>query len=190
MKIILKGAFLGSLIILVWALLSWYGMRWYRVCVNQFENERFVSWVVRENATDGHGVYLSPYPFDQKESSKDMPFFYASVSPMGGVAVNVTKIAISFFVMVFVMGGITWIMTLVKPVGYLRKVFFITCIATFAVIMVRFPQMIWYGFSWSYTAMSTLNSGIGFFLAALLIASFMRESKEEIERQEAEELFE
>ncbi|MDN3508221.1 MAG: hypothetical protein P0S94_04805 [Simkaniaceae bacterium] len=190
MKIILKGAFLGALIFAVWSIVSWDGLKWYRACIKQFENERFVSWVIRENAKQGHAVYLLPYPFDQKKSSSDAPFFYAAISPRGGTVVSVTKTLIGYGVMAFVMGGITWMMTLVKPVGYWRKVIFLTCIGAFADIMIRFPQMIWYGFSPSYTWMSTLNATVGFFLAALLIASFMRESKEEIERQEAEELFE
>jgi biotin transport system substrate-specific component len=169
MKIILKGAIIGSLIFGAWSLLSWNGFKWYKLCIKQFENERFVSWVIRENATSGQAVYLSPYPFAKKKLESDIPFFYASIAPRGGVAVNFAKQGAFLGVMILVMGGITWMTTLVKPVEYWRRVAFITCIGTFADAVVRFPDMIWYGFSFPYTALSTLNAAIGFFLAALAI---------------------
>jgi len=179
MKKLMLSGLVGMIISLGWMTFSWNVLPWPKIAYKKFEDDRFIGWILKENA-GSRGVYVLPYPFGKK--SKNMPHFgatFAFIAFDGTGGYSYTKSfvvsVLNYFVICTVL---SWLLFYAKPeLSYLQRVGFLMILVVTAIIMYNIANWNWWSFPWYNVALTSVNSLIGFFLASLAMAKLVVSEK-------------
>lgn len=183
------GGFVGAIVAFLWSFVSWTVLPWHENTMNQFTNQDFVSFVVKENAPKS-GVYFAPSyktsgatltPDEieknmtaQTESMKKGPIIFAQVR-LEGINYDQPTLMIYSFLTQFV--GATLICFLIRrtaQIGYGGRLLFVTLIGLIVGILGLVPGWTWFGAGWKYTLVMIADLTATWFLVGLVISSFIK----------------
>lgn len=189
---VIIGGFIGAIIAFAWCFVSWTVIPWHQSAMNQFSNQDFVAWVMKENAKKS-GVYmlpqfkstdgdLSPSEIaknldDQKAAMKKGPLVFAQVKTEGLDPASV-KVYLYAFLTQFL--GAILIAGLLKQateLTYKGRLFFVTIVGLVVGVLGFFPDWIWFGAGWKFTFIMVADLTITWFLAGLFLAAFIKETE-------------
>jgi len=184
---VIKGTIIGAVITFVWGMFSWCFLPWHESVYHGFDNEEFVGWTIKENAKKA-GVYIYPY-FDHtldKEAKKkaweeisakkkEGPIIFAAVAPKGGWHTMSPHLITQFLSLAIAACLISVLVFKSACSSYLGRVFFITCIAFIGGILYMIPFWNWWNFPTKYISVEFFDLVVGWFLAALVMAPFVKE---------------
>ncbi len=179
-KALIKGSLLGGIIFFIWIMISWMVLPWHCQFMKTFKNETAVANTLMEN-TENDGIYLLPNLCDKNvdleertQSMKKGPVIFASIQRYGSnidsIAPYVTSLIIQF-IGAFL---IAYLLSLAKNLNYLCRVWFVTLIGLTIGVLGALPNWNWWGFSFDYVLIEILDYVIGWFLAGLVIAAFVK----------------
>ena len=186
---VLFGGIIGAIILFVWGFVSWMVLPWHQTTFEQFKNEDYVAWVIKENAPKD-GVYMIPsMAIDEDNMSKDEinkemaknqdaikngPFIYAQIQTNGLTAAGPTSFVISF--LTSFVGAVIICVLLSQTAGlhYFGRVFFVFLIGLLVGILGYIPNWNWFGASCSFTLVMIADTVISWFFAGLALAGIMK----------------
>lgn len=190
---VFTSALIGAMVAFAWSFVSWMVLPWHDKAMNKFNNQEFVTWVIKENAPKS-GVYISPYhdtdtanltPDEIKhniESQKSAmikgPFIFTQVR-LKGVDPTSPWIYLYSFLTQFVGAGlISWILLqLDENHGYGKRLMVTAIIGLTVGILGLVPSWIWFGAGIRYTAVGIGDLVATWFLSGLFLAAFVKPRK-------------
>jgi len=173
MKSLLLGTMLGGLTAFVWSSLSWEVIGWHEKTMLAFRNDEEVAAVISSHTVQD-GTYILPYapsPPDAKsmERMERGPIVVAAVrrGGFGSYAQAMGLQVASLFGAAFLL---TWLVLQTGGLSYGRRVLFLGVVGLAASVIVDLPNMNWWGFSGSFTAVNLADNTVTWLLAGLAIA--------------------
>lgn len=156
---VLIGSLLAALVTFVWGFLSWTVLGWHENGMHSFKSEAVVAEVMRENATNGHAVYMLPWqqepradtPVEEKKGMEQKfadamnrgPFVYAIVRP-GKSEVSMGKNMLLSFVRGFLAALVAAALMHHLAQPYIGRVTFVAAAGAFAGLVADMPMWIWF----------------------------------------------
>lgn len=163
----------AGLVLFAWGFVSHAVLPWHYVGANQFTSEAAVSQALKENAPQ-KGVYYLPY--SEEDTSRDQVRAFANVLPPGTamnmgiqIAVGVLIPIISAFLVLTLLGK-------TADLTYWGKVGLFSLVGLIIGFVSHAYYWNWFGFPTSYVVVTILEILIGWTLAGLAVARFMRTS--------------
>lgn len=187
-KAIVKGSVVGALVAFVWCCFSWMVLPWHERTVNEFDNEEYVSWALKEN-TKKHGLYVYPSCqadkaqtkeeqkaawTDYKEKVQKGPYVFASINPKGHCFNMLWNLVEMFIAFLIASGIISYLLLKSHFTSYFGRVFFVTLIALIAGILVNSINWIWWYFPTDFTLINMIDLVVTWFLAGLAMAPVVK----------------
>lgn len=187
---VIFGGFFGAVIAFAWQFVSWTVLPWHDVAVNQFKNEEFVSWVMKENAPVS-GVYVAPH-FKQEgiavtpgEIQKEVgaqvdamskgPFIYTQVK-LTGINPKSAPPYIYGFITLFIGAALISMLLLRMPdLGYGGRLFAVILMGLLVGVLGFVPDWNWFGAGYKFTFIMIADVLATWFLAGLFLAGFVKE---------------
>jgi len=182
------GSILGAVVLFLWSAIAWMLIPWPGEPLQRFSNEDAVALAITANAPRS-GNYLLPnipkrtpgmpdqqYAAAQKAMEDRMthgPVVFAAVrlEPFGSMG----KPLVIKFLAQFVLALIATLLLLqTSGLSYLGRVGFVTALGIVIFVGVPVDEWNWWGFGNAYTFMQLGAIVIGWVLAALVIAKFVR----------------
>lgn len=158
MKLLL-AAFLAAIVSFVWGYVSWMQLGWHNAGVRDFKDEVAVAEVIKENATNGRGIYMLPYErkpqtFASEEEKAqlvaahekayaDGPYMYAIVRP-GKTDVDMTGSLIRSFSRSLVACILVAALMTQLVIGYAGRIGFAAALGAFAGLAADMQTWIWF----------------------------------------------
>lgn len=161
----------GGIVLFIWGFLSWAVLPWHDMAANRFIDEAAVAQVLKDNATRA-GVYF--LPFSAQDHGPDQVGAFANVLPDGtamdmgrqmGVALVAQIVAVFMVLSLLRIGGV--------PGGRARVGFFALTGLIIGFVS-HAPYWNWFGFSTAYVAVIIADHLVGWTLAGLAVARFLR----------------
>ncbi|MFZ0565304.1 MAG: hypothetical protein WAM28_03880 [Chlamydiales bacterium] len=175
-----KGALLGGIILFIWMMISWMVLPWHCTVMRTFKNEEIVAQTILDN-TESDGVYILPNLYEKKITDEERtalmkkgPVMFASVQRYGFDVDSIAPYVSALIIQIIGAFLVTFLLLQTSGLGYLRKVLFITVIGLTLGVLGELPKWNWWGFSIGYVGVEMLDFLIGWFLAGLVIALFVR----------------
>lgn len=194
----LIGAFIGAVIAFAWFFVSWMVLPWHNMTMHKFNNQEFISWVVKENVPKS-GVYVAPYyetdtvnltPDEikhnidsQKSAMIKGPFILAQVNLKGMDPTNPLIYIYSFLTQFVGAGLISWILIQVGDHGYGKRLMVSTLIGLTVGVLGLVPNWTWFGAGAAYTLVGIADLVVTWFLAGLFLAAFAKPRGEDHDRE-------
>jgi hypothetical protein len=176
------GSILGAIVLFVWSAIAWNVIPWPGDPLRAFTNEDMVEQAIVANAPKS-GNYLLPNPHkagltseQQQKSAEKMfhgPMMFASVrlEPLG----SMPKLLVMQFLTQLIVALIaTFLLLQTSGLSYGKRVVFVTAIGLLIFVGGKVDQWIWWSFSNAFLVMELGAIVIGWFLASLVIAKFVR----------------
>ncbi|NGX62255.1 MAG: hypothetical protein K940chlam9_01750 [Chlamydiae bacterium] len=174
---LLFGTLLGTVVVFIWMMISWMVLPWHCATLNSFENEGAVADVINEQVSDD-GVYVLPNMCKNKDDAEAMkkgPFVFAVVKKYGVDPHDAAPFVLSFLTQAIGAFLISYLLLLTKlDMGYIGRVLFVTLVALTVGVLAHLPEWIWWGFSFSFVGVMIADLLIGWFLAGLAMAAFVK----------------
>lgn len=158
MKMLL-GSVLAAIVTTLWGFLSWAVLGWHMNGMHSFKSEAVVAEVLRENATNGHGIYMLPWrqepradtPAEEKarmerkntEAMNGGPYAYAIVRP-GKAVVSMSKNVLLSLLRGFIAALILSALMHHLAQPYIGRVTFVAAAGAFAGLVADMPMWIWF----------------------------------------------
>ena len=158
MKLLL-AALLAAIVSFVWGYVSWMQLGWHDAGMRDFKDETAVAEVIRDNATNGRGIYTLPYQrkpqnfaseeekaqlqADHEKALADGPYLYAIVRP-GKMDGSMTESLIRSFIRSLIASLIVGALMSLLVIGYAGRVSFAAALGAFAGLAVDMQQWIWF----------------------------------------------
>ncbi len=177
LKAIGKGAIIGGVLVFVWTALSWMYLPWHKTTVRSFENSVEVASVIKKNAPFG-GVYVYPMDYENQDTSishSGEPLIFMSVNYQKGWDMNPMTFLYALLTQILGAGLLSILMYMAAHQSYFAKVFFGALFGFGAGVISQFPMWNWMGFPTAYIWVSIADLTIGWFIASLFLASFIKE---------------
>ncbi len=187
MRILLKGAITGGLIVFLWSAVSWMALPYHGRTLGKFQDEPAVQRALVSNILEP-GIYILPHPDQALEKSTDTqaritaqrkrvqiangPFAFVAVQTHGIGAMPV-QLARSLAIQILGSLLMTWLLLQTGPISYRRRVFFVVVVAMTGGILSHLPQWNWWGFPDDYTLMEMLDLLAGWLLGGLALAKIV-----------------
>lgn len=158
MKLVI-ASLLAAIVSFVWGYFSWMQLTWHQVGMNEFKDEAAVAEVIKENATNGRGIYMLPYPRqpldihtdEEKEAiltkvetaMTEGPYIYAIVRP-GAKDGDMTQSLIRSFVRSLIASLLVGALMTQLVIGYAGRITFAAVFGLFAGLAVDVQTWIWF----------------------------------------------
>ncbi len=156
---LLFAALLAALASFFWGYISWMVMSWHEVSMHDFKDEQAVTQVIRENATEGRGIYALPFqykPLDitspeeaeemqakYEKAMKEGPFMFAIVRP-GKNEISMKQNLIRSFVRSFIAAILLGALMTQLTMSYPGKLAFAATIGALIGLGADVPDWIWF----------------------------------------------
>lgn len=187
MKLLL-ATLLAALVSFTWGYVSWMQLSWHQAGMFEFKDETAVSEVIKENATNGRGIYVLPFPREAldivseeeraaqqakvENANAEGPYMYAIVRP-GKRDGDMQQSLIRSFIRSFI--GCLLIGALLNPlvIGFAGRVCFAAAFGAFAGLAVDAQQWIWFELPLRDLIVNVADHFIEWTLAGLVLALFL-----------------
>ncbi len=187
-KKMILGAVVGGILAYLWLTISWVLLPWHEKTIKSFKNERFVSWVFRENAPK-KGVYLLPNfhqavdsdendaSDDQRERRMQGPFIFAAVTPQGLDFSSPWPHISTILAQIFSAGIVCYVLSLLQStVRYFNRLMLVILIALFAGMTSKVALWAWWGFTAKFIVVEIADILISWFFAGLVLVQMIKPS--------------
>ncbi len=179
-KSVVKGALLAGVIVFVWNFLSWMVLPWHKDTFKKFTNEQNVSAAIKANAPTP-GIYCitgepakTPHP---REGSVRGPFVFAAVNPAGVDMACPRFLVIGLLTQIVAGGVLGAILHLSCCQNFWKKVNIVLLLCVFTGLVAYVPNWNWLQFPADYMFQVWIDLVVGWFLAALALARFIKPCK-------------
>lgn len=187
-KQLVLGTVLGAIILFVWNFLAWTFIPWPGEPLRSFTNDEAIVAAIKANAPRS-GNYLLPNEVKrspgmteeqfQKATQDSMnrmmqgPMVFAAVrlEPFGSFG---RALVIKFLTLLIAALLATFLLLQTTGLSYLKRVLFLTIPAAVIFLGANADEWNWWGFSNAYAAMQLSVHLIGWFMAGLVMALFVR----------------
>lgn len=158
MKLLL-ASLLAAIVSFVWGYVSWMQLGWHDAGIRDFKDEAAVAEVLKDNATNGRGIYMLPYQrkpqnfaseeekaqlkADHEQALADGPYIYAIVRPGrqdGSMAESLIRSFIRSLIASLIVGSLMNLLV----ISYAGRVSFAGALGAFAGLAVDMQQWIWF----------------------------------------------
>ena len=176
------GTILGGIVLFFWSFIAWTFIPWPGQPLKTFTNEAAVEQAIVSNAS-GSGNYILPNPHkpgasaEQEQASAEKmmrgPMVFASVrlEPMRPVPVLlIVQLVIQFLSALIV----TFLLLKTCGLSYGQRVVFVAICGILIFVGGKLDEWVWWSFSSAYLMMEFGAIVIGWILAALVIAKFVK----------------
>ncbi|HJZ78858.1 MAG TPA: hypothetical protein VKD91_00890 [Pyrinomonadaceae bacterium] len=182
------GAVLGAVVLFGWSFVAWTFVPWPGEPLRSFTNDEAIVAAIKANAPRS-GNYLLPSEVKRTAGMTDEQFQKASQDSMnrmmqGPIIFTAIRLepfgsfprALVFKFVTLLVAALLATLLLVQTNGlsYGKRVLFLTIPAALIFLGTNADEWNWFGFSNSYTAMQLSVLLIGWFLAGLVMAIFVR----------------
>jgi hypothetical protein len=187
MKLLL-ASLLAAIVSFIWGYVSWMQLGWHEAGMRDFKDEAAVAEVIRENATNGRGIYTLPYQrkpqnfaseeekaqlqADHEKALADGPYLYAIVRP-GKMDGSMMQSLVRSFVRSLVASLIIGALMSLLVIGYAGRVSFAAALGTFAGLAVDMQQWIWFELPTRDLIVNMADHFIEWTLAGVVLGLFM-----------------
>lgn len=179
---------LAALVSFTWGYVSWMQLSWHQAGMFEFKDEAAVAEVLKENATNGRGIYVLPFPrealdiaseeekAEQRKKVDDAnaegPYMYAIVRP-GKRDGDMKQSLIRSFVRSLI--GCLLIGALMNPLvlAFPGRVCFAAAFGAFAGLAVDAQQWIWFELPLRDLIVNVADHFIEWTLVGLVLAMFL-----------------
>jgi len=179
LKAVAKGAIIGGVLVFIWMAVSWMFIPWHKATVNQFENPIEVASVVKKNAPFA-GVYVYPMNYENNDSSMSHsgePLIFLSVSYMKDSGMNPMTFLYSLLTQILGAAILSIMMYMAAHQTYFAKLVFAILFGFGIGVLGNFPAWNWMGFPTNWVWVEIADLTIGWFIAGLFLAGFIKEDK-------------
>lgn len=158
MKLLL-ASLLAAIVSFVWGYVSWMQLGWHDAGIRDFKDEAAVAEVIKDNATNGRGIYMLPYQrkpqnfaseeekaqlkADHEQALADGPYIYAIVRPGrqdGSMGESLIRSFIRSLIASLIVGSLMNLLV----ISYAGRVSFAGALGAFAGLAVDMQQWIWF----------------------------------------------
>ena len=175
MKKLALSAIAGGILLFAWSAVSWMVLPWHNATLKAFKGEPFVIATMVAGKNDS-GVYVMPYmQHGDKDAAKrnaGKPFAFVVYNQKGwgnsGVHMG---LALLWDILSAFLAALLLFKTKIKDFG--QKVLFVTALGLFAGMAVDISNMVWWGYSLSFTALALADLLISWCLAGAVIAKIL-----------------
>jgi hypothetical protein len=180
--------FLAALVSLFWGYISWMQLSWHQAGMFEFKDEAAVAKVLKENAGNGRGMYVLPFPRDaldiasEEEKSEQRakidaanaegPYMYAIVRPGkrdGDMKQSLIRSLIRSLIGCLLIGALMNPLILAFP----GRVCFAAAFGAFAGLAVDAQQWIWFELPLRNLIVNVADHFIEWTLVGLVLALFL-----------------
>lgn len=181
MRKVIKCGLIGGLVLFIWSAIFWMVFACHNKYMMSFSDERDVASVIVDNAPKS-GIYILPCPNSKdpeqmkkfEEKMTQGPFVYAAVKLEGKNPHMGGSMLASFILKAAAACLVTWLLIQARALEFRKAVKFVTVVGVVVGILVAFPHAIWFGFPAGYVVCSLIDTIVGWFLAGVAIAKFVK----------------
>jgi len=181
------GGIIGGVIAFVWSFVSWMVLPWHDSAIQEFRNQEFVSWVLKEN-TKKDGVYVAPHMKSQDEfafkemaqtqAGENQPFVYVQIKRRGIDFTSAKHYIIAFLTQFIGATLISALLLQAKELRYGGRLLFVTLIGLLIGILSQVPNWNWMGGGTVFSLVMIADYVVTWFLAGLLLAAVIKPKRE------------
>lgn len=179
LKAVAKGAIIGGVLVFIWMAVSWMFIPWHQSTVQTFENEIEVASVIKKNAPFG-GIYMYPKTNGDGDSSishSGEPTLFLSVHYGNQEGMNPMTFLYSLLTQILGAAILSILMYMAGHQNYFAKLIFATIFGFGIGVLSYFPLWNWMGFPTPFIWVQIADLTIGWFIAGLFLAGFIKEEK-------------
>lgn len=172
----IKNGIIGGIILFIWGMISWMVFPWHMNVINGFTDSTAVAQAVTSNAPRS-GIYVLPYTQADSESATTtqvMPQLFLSVNLKGAETMMIKPMVIGLLTQIIAAILVAWMLSKVVGLSYFGRVGFVVVFALAAGIVTDIPYWNWFAFDANYTLIVIADMLIGWFLAGLAMAKFVK----------------
>ncbi len=185
-KIIIAGI-IGGIVITLWGFVAWMGLNFHKDTIKSCPEDEIFSHIF-VNSIKEEGVYVIPaLPNSQAEEEQNAwrdkiqsgPIATIFFRPTGGDPTMMKNIIYGTLINIIVAMLAAWILSrsTASKQPYFTRVSFIGVLAIFASITIYISNWNWMYFPLKYTTAMSADLIIGWILAGLVIAAFVKEKE-------------
>ena len=172
-KTLFRCGIVGGVIVFLWMMVSWMILPLHKGAMNRFVDEsEVVSTVTRYAPKDG--IYVIPNMDARQEETEKQTFIFMNIKrdvDLGNMAFPmacgvITQIIAAMFA--------TFLLLKTKAMKYWNRVWFVTVVGIFAILVGVLPAWNWWYFPWNWVVIEIFDVVIGWFLAGLVIAKLIK----------------
>ncbi|MCI0651549.1 MAG: hypothetical protein L0Z55_06685 [Planctomycetes bacterium] len=185
---IVLAALFGGLAFFVWSAISWMALPWHRGQYMEFADEDAVAAAIVANApTSGlYGLPETPKAppgatAEQAKAAEEALWAKMQSGPIvtavvtrGGFGSLPRMLFVAFANSVLVAAAFAWILAQVPAASYFHKVAVVSLLGATAALACRVPDWNWHKFPFLYALVGVADLAIGWALAGLVIAHFIK----------------
>jgi len=187
-KQLILGTFIGAIVLFVWSFIAWTFLPWPGEPLRSFANDEAIVAAIKANAPRS-GNYLLPNEVKRTPGMTEDQFQKATQNasnrmmqgPMVFAAVRLEPfdsfpkaLGIKFLTLLIAALLATFLLLQTNGLSYAKRVLFLTIPAALIFLGTNADEWNWWGFSNAYSAMQLSVLLIGWFIAGLVMAIFVR----------------
>lgn len=194
MKKILLAGILGGFVLTLWGMVAWMLLPLHDASMNKIDNEEEVTEVLL-NFLPKHGVYVIPgYSEDlsglseedreartilQREKYKRGPIGTIIFKPDGSDPYMIQQIIVGFLISICTALLAAWLLARSTAIesSFIGRVSFCGLLGIFASLVTHATYWNWMSFPFDYTTAMILDTVVGWILAGVIIATFVKPAK-------------
>lgn len=181
MRILLAG-FLGAIAMFAWTSIAHVATPLGMTGFSTLKNEPALLGAMKDSTGDKAGLYFFPgtdmnAPDAMEQAAAAMkinPSGLLLYHPAGAPAMAATQMVIEFVKELAVVLLAAWLLSMAAVASFAMRTAFVTSIGVVATLTTNVSYWNWYGFPLNYTFAAIIVDVVGFFVAGLVIAYFVR----------------
>lgn len=185
MKKIIIAGIIGGIVITIWGFVAWMGLNFHKDTMKGCPEDEIFSHIFVNSMKD-EGVYVIPAMPDShteatqkayQEKIKSGPIATIFFRPSGGDPTMTKDIIVGTIFNIIAAMLAAWILSrsTASKQSYFARVSFVGVLAIFATITIHISNWNWMYFPLKYTTAMAADLIIGWVLAGLIIAAFIKE---------------
>ncbi len=183
----IPAVLLAALVSFCWGFFSWMVLSWHQNGMHDFKDEAAVAKVISENAGQGRGIYMLPYPQEAMSFASDAekaeqkakydkameegPYVYAIVRP-GKTTATMAESLIYSAVRSIIAALLLAVLMTQLTMSYPGKVSFAAALGVFVGIVAEVPDWIWFELPARDLVVDMADHFIEWLLAGSVLALF------------------
>jgi len=172
-KSLLRCGIVGGIMVFLWMMVSWMILPLHKVAMNRFVDEsEVVSTVTRYAPKDG--IYILPNMDGRQEVAKGKTFIFMNIKRGVNFGDMAAPMAIGVITQIIAAMFATYLLLKTKAMKYWNRVWFVTIVGIFAVLVGVIPAWNWWYFPGNWILFELFDIIIGWFLAGLVIAKLQK----------------